>query len=118
MKLTQKDEKFVVEIDPYEIIHEILSGHQRAMLIQSLSCAEDVIEHVCEQLIDGLTLDGFSGSWSSGYDTALQKAKKKISENSDHAVKSTITDLERQVESLKKDVDYWRNEAFSRNPLL
>ena len=117
MKLTQKDDKYVVEIDPYEIIHEILSGHQRAMLIQSLACAEDVIEHVCEQLIDGLTLDGFSGSWSSGCDTALQKAKKKIAENSGHAVAQTIRDMERKIESLEKYVEYWRNESFSRNPL-
>ena len=97
-----------IEINLYEILHDSITGEQRENLIQSLSCADEVIGHVAEQIIDGYTYNGFSGTWSTSRNTALQQARQRLAENTDYAVKRTIEDMEKQIEDLKSNLEYYR----------
>jgi hypothetical protein len=100
---------FKLQLDPYEILHDIMTGEQRQLLIESLSCSDDVIGHVAEQLVDGYTYNGFSGRWSTGRNTALQQARQKIAENSDYSVKNTIKDMESHIKSLEDMLQWYRD---------
>ena len=93
-------------LDPYQIMHEVMNGEQRSLLIQSLSCADDIINHVIQHVLFGFTDDGYSGSWCDSMDTAIQKARKTIAENSGDAVKSTINDFESKVKSQASMIDF------------
>jgi hypothetical protein len=99
---TNKPHLVSIELSLYDILHDHISGEMREMLIQSLSCADEVIGHVCEQLIDGYTYDGFQASWSFDSNTAIQLAKNKIAKNSDHAIKKTIELLENKIAFLEQ----------------
>lgn len=110
--INDKDKPHLVSINLslYDIIHDQMNGEMRQYLIESISCADEVIGHVASQLVDGYTDNGFSGRWSSNRNTALQKAREQIAKNSDYAVKRTIEDMQIQIDTLTKDVEYWRNK--------
>lgn len=106
-----------LEINLYEVLHDSIAGEQRENLIQSLSCADEIIGHVAEQLIDGYTYNGFSGTWATSRNTALQQARQRIAENSDYAVKRTIQDMENEIKSLKDDIEYYRKNYIRKDIL-
>jgi hypothetical protein len=108
VKVVEDKNTFKLQLDPYEILHDVMSGEQRQLLIESLSCHDDVINCVAEQLIDGYTYNGFAGSWSTSRTTALQQARQKIAENSDYAVNKTIKDMEGQIRSLEDNIKWYR----------
>ena len=99
-----------MQLDPYEILHDVLTGEQRQLLIESLSCHEEIIGNVAELLIDGYTYNGFSGEWCSSRNTALQQAKQKIAENSSDAVERTIADMDSRIKSLENDLQWYREK--------
>jgi len=104
--------EITIKLDAYSIIHDMLSVEQRSELIQSLSCAEDVIKHVADQLIHGCTDEGFSGSWSSSCNTALQLAIERVAKNSSYAVKTTIKQLRNRIDALEKENLYLRTHDY------
>ncbi len=99
-----------MQLDPYEILHDVLTGEQRQLLIESLSCHEEIIGNVAELLIDGYTYNGFSGEWCPSRNTALQQAKQKIAENSSDAVERTIADMDSRIKSLENDLQWYREK--------
>jgi len=104
-----------LDICPYELIHDVMTGEDRELMIESLSCHDEIINHVVCQLVEGYTENGFSGTWATSRTTALQQAREKIALQYDYASKKTIEDMQRQIESLKKDVEYWRKEIEGRS---
>ena len=100
-----------VDINPYDIIHDLLSTEQRQDLIESMSCHNDIIKAVMEQVLDGYTENGFCGQTSSHINTPIQEARKRIAKESDEAIRRTIEGLEARIKTLEKDVEYWRTEC-------
>jgi len=98
-----KDIKLV--IDPYELLHDVLTGEQRQLLIESLSCAEDVIEFVMQQVLSPCTDNGYSGLSSSDLTgSAIQRARLQIANDSSYAVKTTLKAYERKIVYLEEQL--------------
>lgn len=104
-----------IDINPYDIIHDLLSTDQKQDLIESLSCHDNIIKAVLEQVLDGYTENGFCGRTSSHLDTPIQTARKRIAEDSDYAIRRTIEQMEARIKTLEKDVEYWRTECDKRS---
>jgi hypothetical protein len=115
LKIKEEGSKISFELDAYDIIHDMLSGDQRMLLLQSLSCSDEVIGNVCELIVDGYTYDGFSAAYFSTCDSTIQKVRKQVAENSDYSVKETIRILENRIKELEKDVEYWRKNYDTRH---
>lgn len=110
-KLVKEGNRSVVRVDisPYDIIHDLLSTEERQELIESLSCHDEIIEAVMQQVLDGYTENGFCGWTSPSLNSPVQKARLRIANESDYAVRCTIEQLENRIKSLEKDVEYWRS---------
>jgi hypothetical protein len=100
-----KDIKLV--IDPYELLHDVMTGEQRQLLIESLSCAEDIIEFVMQQVLGAgaCTENGYSGLISTDITgSAIQRARLQITKDSSYAVKATLLAYERKIVSLEEQL--------------
>lgn len=84
MKHEIKGVKLTTEIDIVELLSE-LDIESKKILIEALSCQEDVVRHVTDQILDGYTENG----WCSAFATScneieflpeLQKSRVRISE--------------------------------------
>ncbi len=82
-----------------------------ASVIEGLSCNEQVIAHVAEQIADGCTENGYSGgrfccpepNESSG--TALDKAIRRVSKASGEVAAKEIERLERALAHAEKSLE-------------
>lgn len=107
--------KITIELSPYDILHDLMSCEQRQLLIESLSCHDEIINHVVEQLIDNYTYNGFAGSWCTSRTGAIQIAKARIAKEAvDNCCRKTIQDMEMQIKSLQESVDYYVNNWTPR----
>ena len=94
---------------------EHLPKEEKIKLIETLSCNEEIIKHVADQLIDGFTENVYSGADNSGEVTPtcqLNIQRRRIAEMAGEVAKKEIADmlrnLERAKESEKKANDrYW-----------
>ena len=86
-----------------------MTGDERVFLVDTLSCQEDVIRHVCAQIVDGYTEDGSAGatSYSAVPHTALDAVKRRIAESASDIAKDEIAKLTRLVESSEKRANEW-----------
>ena len=95
-----KNAKVTITVeDPNEII-EAMSKEEKIDFLQSLSCHDEVIEFVMQQVFEGYTENGSSGSevvaWN-GY-APLQLFRKKMLEiGADDMAKKRIEELERYM---------------------
>lgn len=112
VKTIEDGKDIKILLDPYELIHDIMSGEQRNLLIQSLACSEDIIKYVMQQVLTPCTDDGYSGSSSLYMNTAIQEARLQIAKESNYAVERTIKDLELKIASLERDVAYYRSYEY------
>lgn len=102
--------KITIEFSPYDIIHDLMSGEERQLLIESLSCHDEIINHVVEQLIDNYTYNGFSGKWCTSRIGAIQVAKERIAKEAiGNCYSKTLQDMEVQIKSLQSTIDYYIN---------
>jgi hypothetical protein len=113
---TYKIDKLHIEVDLCTLIHETFTPEDRKHLIQSLSCAGDIITHVIDQLLSGCTEDGYSGWESSMCSTPLEKGRKRISEEYDYASARTIRDLEFKITLLEKELKHYKETHYDRYP--
>jgi hypothetical protein len=102
--LVTKNCRLTIELDVYDVLHDVINGEQRQNLIESLSCHDEVINHVVEQLVDGYTFNGFSGSWSTSRNTAIQKARDAIYGQSDKIARKTLEELTDRIQSLESQL--------------
>lgn len=100
--------------EPNELL-ELMSGEDKVQLISSLSCHDEVITHVMDQVcsLHGCTEEGDSG-WSSGVNGSqvIDKARMKIAESASELSEDTIKELKniideknRQINELYKELD-------------
>jgi hypothetical protein len=95
---------------------EYLPTDQKLKLIETLSCNEEIIKHVADQLLEGFTQNTCCGADNSGevnptYQLNIQR--RRIAEMAGEVAKKEIADmlrnLERAKENEKKYSDkYWK----------
>ena len=68
-----------------------------------------------QQVLDGCTENGFCGWTSASMESPIQKARLRIAKESNEATLRTIWQLENKIESLQKDVEYWRTACSNRS---
>ena len=105
--------------DPVEIINA-MDGYEKIEFMQSLSCKDDVIEYVFQQVFDGQTDGGYHGSISCTWNgnSALQIFRRKLIDiGADNASKARIKELERylvrrdaQIKALHEELAKARGE--------
>lgn len=91
-----------------------LSIEQKNQLIEQLSCREDVIKHVSDQLVHGCTEDGYSGFTGSAAScsTAMDKAVRDIAMFSGEIAAKQIAQLERELAANIKSRNEYMNKYF------
>ena len=94
------DDDGTLSIDVFHLLHE-LPENRHIELAESLSCSDVIIGHVMDQILDGCTENGFSGSCSTGYDEPLQKYRLKIAKAANDLAKKEIDILERRLKEMK-----------------
>ena len=96
MKINDKGELI---IDLWDGI-EHLPKEEKLKLIETLSCADDVIKHVADQLIDGFTENVYFGSDLRGQaepSTELGKQRRRIALSAGEIAAKEIKGMERSV---------------------
>jgi len=109
-----------IEIDAQDIFDN-LPKDSVLELIESLSCSEVVIKHVADQLLEGWTENGYSGSAYISLNplTEINIARDKIAKGSDKVAKDRILELElliKQAEDLTNagwDAYHKLNRSFN-----
>jgi hypothetical protein len=76
-----------------------LSGEQEQQLIEQLSCSDTVIKHVSDQIIHGLTENGYSGliSCDASVSTTLDLATRNVAKANSEIAKEEIESLEKNL---------------------
>ncbi len=99
-------------IDPFDLI-ELVPSHLKIELIERLSCEDEVIKHVMDQVFVGLTENGYSGSESMDdlqTSTELQQARERIRLQGNRLLMKEINRLRKKVENLNQYFDAGWNE--------
>lgn len=101
-----KDNKIITEIDIYDLLDE-LSLKEKKELILHLSCEDEVIQNVADQLIHGCTETGWHGGVANSEppSTPLDNAVREISVNASDIAKKEIENLKRKIKSLEERKD-------------
>jgi hypothetical protein len=104
-------------IDIFTLLHDYVPEDRKQELAESLSCADAVINNVVDQLLDGSTEHGFSGSeYCPGNVpeslSPLQKARRRIAEQSGEVAAKEIARLQRLVNSQTKRADEYAEKYF------
>ena len=104
MRITYKDGN--ISIDLHELLCSV-KAEDKISFVESLSCDEDIIRHVTDQIISGWTENCYCGSTScSASDVpvyALDRARREIAKMSGDIAKREIEALEKSLTRTKKD---------------
>lgn len=108
-------ENFSVEIPLEEVFRE-LGGEGKKRLIEVLSCEEEVIRHVADQIIDGFTENFCSGAsyYPEKSDrekcSATERARREIACKSSTVYSYCIKNLEKALACLEAENKSLREE--------
>lgn len=114
MKLQVTNYLAIELTEPNELL-ELMSEDDKLHFMQSLSSHEIIIKHVADQIINGYTEDGYSGSYSgveSQPHTALQTAVRDISINSDEIARKEIEILQKALAAAEIARDEYSNKYW------
>ena len=112
MQIEFKDGK--ISFNAYDLFNQ-MSDEQKLDLVERLSCEDIVIKHVAEQIFDGLTENGHSGSFGSGsptYTYALMDAQRRIANESRDVAKREIETLQWRYEHAHAQSEKYSNAYF------
>jgi hypothetical protein len=101
------DDNGNIIIDPFELI-ELTPSHLKVELIERLSCEDEIIKHVMDQVFVGLTENGYAGSGSmddSQTSTELQQARERIRLQGNRLLMKEIKRLRKKIENLNQYFD-------------
>lgn len=108
MRAILKDGNLVVDL--HEAFSALLAGEHRSEVLESLSCHEEVLTHVCDQLLSRWTEKGYHGSTTGAAPaecfTALDKARRRLAEGAEdfrsEYCRQLVAKLQRLDERLKE----------------
>jgi hypothetical protein len=111
MKAKYEDGNIVIKEDISKVFRS-MSEDDLNDVIQAISCESRVIENVAQQIIHGITDEGWHGS--KGFDaepsTALDKAVREVAEKSNDIAKEEIGRLKRMVKRKEQTIDELWND--------
>ena len=99
--MNYKDGQVILDLHD-EILTPILRGHSRDKALESISCHDDVIQHVMDQVFDGMTANG-CGEWADVKEepqTAISKARRRIVQGAGKVARDEVARLARELEFL------------------
>ena len=100
--------KVTITLDNPNEILEAMGSKEKMEFFESLSCHDEIIEYVMQQVFEGYTQDNFChGSvvcdWNGN--APLQVFRKKLIEcTADYTTKERIKDLERTLQSKEEQI--------------
>lgn len=100
--------------EPNELL-ELVHPDDMVDFTQSLSCRDEVVKHVADQIIHGFTEFGYHAGISqveSEPSTALQKAVREVSLKSSDIAKQEIESLQRALANAEKQKDEYMNKYY------
>lgn len=88
-----------------EVLEPIMRGENRAALLESIACNDDVIRHVADQILDGWTENGNCGVTHVQADPqcALSQARRRIALGANDVAAREIRELVQRVASLEAE---------------
>lgn len=112
MQIEFKDGK--ISFDAYDLLNQ-MTDEQKLDFVERLACEDVIIKHVAEQIFDGLTENGHSGSFGSGsphYSTPLMDAKLRVANEAGEVAKSEISTLQWKYEHAHAQSEKYSNAYF------
>lgn len=106
------DENGNIVIDAFDLI-ESIPGELKVELIERLACEDEVIKHVMDQVMIGMTENGYSGTESMDelrVSSQLQQARESVRSNGNRLLMKEINRLREKVKNLNKYYDSGWNE--------
>lgn len=110
-QIFKMDDNGLLSINIFDLLHE-LPENRHVELAESISCTNTIITHVMDQVLEGCTENGFSGSWSTTYNEPLQKYRMQIAKQATDVAKSQIEELERRLVAMEKSRDEYSDLYF------
>jgi hypothetical protein len=117
MKIDIKD--CALQIDIPSLL-ESLSGEALHTLIASLACQEEVIRRVSEQILHGVTEDGWGGLVGGveyRYPNAIMTARRYLAMNASEVAAREIKLMQEGIDRLNSRIDSLQSELANRRPL-
>jgi hypothetical protein len=115
MRFELKDGK--IQIDVYDVL-EALTGPERIELVTKLACEGDVVKHVAEQILDGMTEEGYSSGRVIGAQATpflgLDWACREVAKRSGEVAKAEIERLESALAASEKRYRDVLDESMNR----
>lgn len=114
-----------LQFDDATVLIDLMTPEDRAELIESLSCYDDVIKHVADQISHphGGTENGFSGSSRcgvgrlTGNGTVLDNARYQVATSSGEASQKVIEEQARIITNQNEEIERLRGEIYKlKNP--
>lgn len=105
-----------IQIDFHEVLRN-LSPEDRIACIEDLSCHDEIIAHVTAQLLEGSTINRYSGgsvfpARSDGEkELPLDRARRQIAKNASETAAEVIDRLERAIRFYEEQEEKRRKEA-------
>ena len=97
-----------LKVDIYDLCTG-LPKEDKLKLVESLACDDDLIRHVSDQIVEGMTENGYYGS---SYCTpspepylALDAARRKVAKGSSEVAKKEIEKLEKELKRVNENYD-------------
>ena len=100
-----------LSVDMFHLLHK-LPENRHVELVESLSCSNAVITHVMDQVLEGCTENGFSGSWSTSYSEPLQEYRMQIAKQSNDVARKQIEELQRRLEASEEQKNEYIDKYF------
>lgn len=96
--MNYRDGSIVLDLHD-EVLGPILRGPSRDKALESIACHDDVIQHVMDQVMEGMTVNG-CGGWADVKEepqTAISKARRRIVEGADKVARDEVARLARDL---------------------
>lgn len=105
-------DKGYLKVDIYDIC-KCLPKEDKLKIIESLACDDDLIRHVTDQIVEGMTENGYYGSSycipSPEPYLPLDAARRKVAKGSSEVAKNEIERLEKE---LKRVNDNYQQQSL------
>jgi hypothetical protein len=112
MNIEFKDGK--ITIDAYDLL-SAMSDAQKLDLVERLACEDAIIKHVAEQIFDGLTENGHSGSsiiGSPNHSSPLMDAQRRAANEAGEVAKREIESLQFKYEHSHQQKEKYMDAYF------
>lgn len=116
MKTEVKGVTLTTEIDIVELLSS-LDTEAKKTLIEALSCQEDMIRHVTDQILDGYTDNGWCGAFATSSNEVeflpeLQKSRVRITQSLSELADKQIKMLTEKNQRLAEELESVRRNQW------